>query len=378
MSAMHDDTGGFIGILGVSRDITARKEAEDSLSESEAKLRNIIDNSTNLFYSHTPDHQLTFLSPQTRQFFDCEPEEAMVIWTELATDNPINARGFEITQEAIRTGKRQPPYEVELIGKKGRRIWAEVNESPVTRDGKTIAVVGALKDITERKKMEKERHALDAHLRQQQKLESLGIMASGVAHEINNPLMGIINYADLIKERIEDGKLAEFAGEIMTEGNRIAIIVRNLLSFSRQDTDAYSLSYMRDIIDSSLSLVGSLLQKDQIGLALDIPEDLPHVRCRYQQIQQVLINLLTNAQYALNARYLEHDDNKIIRITAHPFESNGEGWIRTTVEDCGSGIPADVADRIFDPFFSTKPRHEGTGLGLGAIHAISHGFASQP
>ncbi|MBI4396061.1 MAG: PAS domain S-box protein [Elusimicrobia bacterium] len=130
--------------------------AEHRLKESEQKLRHIVEHSTNLFYSHTPDHVLTFMSPQTRQFFDCEPEEALVHWTEFLTDNPINQRGYELTQRAIDTGKRQPAYELELVGKKGRRLWVEVNEAPVVKDGKTVAIVGALIDITEHRRAEED------------------------------------------------------------------------------------------------------------------------------------------------------------------------------------------------------------------------------
>ena len=356
--------------IGVCTDITERRQAEEALSESEAKLRNIVENSTNLFYSHTPDHQLTFLSPQTQQFFDCSPEEAMGIWMKLATDNPINAKGLEITEEAIRTGKRQPPYELELIGKKGRKIWVEVHEVPVAHDGEIVGMVGSLTDITERKRAEAERLAMEAHLRQSQKLESIGTLASGVAHEINNPLMGMINYADLIGERVEDDTVKEYSQVIMKEGNRIATIVRNLLSFSRQEKETHSPAEIRDIIDNSLSLVGSLLRKDQITLDLDIPDDLPQVKCRSQQIQQVIMNLLTNAHDALNERYPEYDEDKIIRITARAFEKDGEDWIRTTIEDHGVGVPEDIAQRIFDPFFTTKSRAEGTGLGLSISFGI--------
>ncbi|MGQ0534761.1 MAG: PAS domain S-box protein [Methanobacteriota archaeon] len=136
------------------RDISERKRAEAALRASEERLRDIVEHSTNLFYAHTPDHRLTYVSPQTRQFFDCEPEEALTLWTEFATENPVNRLGLELTERAIATGARQPIYELELVGKKGRTIWVEVNEAPIVKDGETIAIVGALTDITERKRAE--------------------------------------------------------------------------------------------------------------------------------------------------------------------------------------------------------------------------------
>jgi PAS domain S-box-containing protein len=153
---VFDDTGELVAIEGIARDVTERVLAEERLRESEEKLRNIVDHSTNLFYSHTPEHVITYISPQSRVFLDCEPEEAMVRWTEYVTDNPANRIGFELTERAIKTGIAQPPYELELRTKKGRTVWVEVHEAPVVRDGKTVTVVGSLTNITQRKRAEEE------------------------------------------------------------------------------------------------------------------------------------------------------------------------------------------------------------------------------
>jgi PAS domain S-box-containing protein len=119
-------------------------------NRAEQRLRDIIEHSTNLFYTHTTDHVLTYVSPQTRQFFDCEPAEALIRWTEFLTDNPLNAEGLRLTELAIKTGKPQPPYQLELRGKKGRVIRVEVREAPVVQNGRTVAIVGSLTDITAR------------------------------------------------------------------------------------------------------------------------------------------------------------------------------------------------------------------------------------
>jgi len=137
--------------LQIAFDITARKEIENELEKSEEKLRNIVEYSTNLFYVHTPDHELTYVSPQSQHFLQCSPEEAMVRWTEFITDHPVNKRGFEATQRAIDTGERQAPFELKLIGKEGKTIWVEVNEAPLVEDGETQAIIGSLTDITKRK-----------------------------------------------------------------------------------------------------------------------------------------------------------------------------------------------------------------------------------
>lgn len=137
-----------IAVLGISRDISAQKRAEIELKKMSDKLSFIINNSTNLFYSHDINHKLTYISPQSRHFLQCEPEETMTKWTEFITDNPINKEGIKHTEEAIKTGEKQPSYNLELVGKEGKSIVVEVNENPVTKDGKTVAIVGALTDIS--------------------------------------------------------------------------------------------------------------------------------------------------------------------------------------------------------------------------------------
>ena len=133
-----------------------QKRSEEALRESEQKLRDIINHSSNLFYSYNTDYTLTYVSPQARHFLDCEPEAALVRWTDYLTGHPVNILGKAISRRAIETGVPQPVYELELTGSKGRKIWVEVSETPVVRDGKTIAVSGALTDVTERKKAAEE------------------------------------------------------------------------------------------------------------------------------------------------------------------------------------------------------------------------------
>lgn len=146
-----DENGTLVRFQGYLMNITERKRTEKILKENEQKLRNIFDNSTNLFYSHTTDHKLTYLSPQVKEILGYSQEEALMRWTDFVSDNPINEAGFKATQKAIETGERQPPYEMELIKKSGEKIWVEVREAPIIKNGKTESVVGALSDITKRK-----------------------------------------------------------------------------------------------------------------------------------------------------------------------------------------------------------------------------------
>ncbi len=242
---------------------------------------------------------------------------------------------------------------------------------PVAVDG-YVNVYGL--DITERKRLEAERLRLEARLRQQQKLEAMGTLAGGVAHEINNPITGIMNYAQLIADKAEPGsQAAEYAGEIIQETSRVATVVKNLLQFARQEKEALRPARLEDILEQTLSLLRAVLRRDQITLTLDVPAGLLPLKCRSQQIQQVLMNLLTNARDALNERYAGYHADKTIRLSIQPFEHDGRPWLRVTVADRGAGIPADIRERIFDPFFTTKPRDQGSGLGL----SISYGIAQE-
>ncbi len=140
-------------VRAMALDISEQKQAEMAFGESEEKLRMIIEHSTQLFFSHTPGNVMTYVSPQVREFLDARAEDAYRPWTDLLTDNPVNAIGVDLTRRAIETGERQRPFELELQTPRGRKLWVEVHESPVVEQGKTIALVGALTDITESKQV---------------------------------------------------------------------------------------------------------------------------------------------------------------------------------------------------------------------------------
>ncbi len=184
--------------------------------------------------------------------------------------------------------------------------------------------------------------------------------------------MGIMNYAQLIQDGMDEGSpLGEYASKIMVETDRIGTIVKNLLSFARQDKqESRSAARMSDIVNDTLSLVATVMRHDQITFTVDVPEDLPMIKCSSQQIHQVVMNLLTNARDALNEKYAEFDENKRIMITAHVLDKDGQHWIRTSVEDAGPGIFKEVRELMFAPFYTTKPKGKGTGLGLSISHGI--------
>jgi signal transduction histidine kinase len=292
-------------------------------------------------------------------------------------------RWREAVAAVLRDGERLE-LELEYLPPNAPSRWYAVRIAPIevdrglgrSRPDEPAATrrhaVAVATDITASKQAELEKRQLEAQLRQQQRLESVGTLASGVAHEINNPIQGIMNYADLILASSGRRELVEeFAGEINHESNRVATIVRNLLAFSRQDASAeLEDTQLGDVVEATLSLVHAVLRRDNIKVSVEVQSGLPPVRCRAQQIQQVVMNLVTNARDALKSCY-EDDYDSRKRIEIRVERDPRPQWVRICVRDFGPGIAADVLPRIFDPFFTTKGRYEGTGLGL----AVSHGIA---
>ena len=143
-------------MYGVARDARELKEAQGKLEETEQHLRNIVEHSTNLFYTHDVDGTLTYVSPQSYDFFGYSPEESKRNWEDFVTDHPENYKVFDFTERAIKSGKAQPPYELQIKKASGEIMWVEVNEAPLVKNGETTAIVGSLTDITDRKHYQQE------------------------------------------------------------------------------------------------------------------------------------------------------------------------------------------------------------------------------
>jgi len=161
----------------------------------------------------------------------------------------------------------------------------------------------------------------------------------------------------------------EYAAEILHEAERVATIVRNLLSFARQEGEPYMEASMASMVEHTLSLTAAVLRKEHIEVSVAIGEELPAVRCHPQQVQQVIMNLVTYCRDALNARYPAADPNKRLYIFATRIECDGESLLRTTIEDRSLGLGPEALERLFDPFDSSS-EHQGSGLGLALCHRI--------
>ncbi len=251
--------------------------------------------------------------------------------------------------------------------KDGREFIVHTVKTPVKdEEGNIVGILGIFWDITEKISMQMEA------IRTRQ-LASLGEMAAGVAHEINNPITGIINYSQIIANKsINGSRENDLAKRIMKEGERIAVIVRSLLSFARADDrkEKKSPVYIHEILSDTLTLTEAQIRKDGIILKLNVPPELPKVIVNPHQIQQVFLNIVSNARYALNQKYREAHDNKILEIFGEKIALDNCPYVRVIFYDHGIGIPADIMNKIMNPFFTTKPPGKGTGLGLSISHGI--------
>jgi PAS domain S-box-containing protein len=219
-------------------------------------------------------------------------------------------------------------------------------------------------DITE------QRHAEAESIRAGH-LASIGELAAGVAHEINNPINGIINYGQIVADKTGKGSLEnDTAIEIMKEGERIAGIVRNLLSFARYENDTKRPVRIHDIMSESLAVMQAQLQKEGILLKIHLPSILPEITVHFQQIEQVCLNVINNARYALNQKFIGKHEDKILEILAEQVIIDSLPFVRVTFHDHGTGMSEDLQNRIMNPFFTTKPRDCGTGLGLSISNNI--------
>ena len=203
------------------------------------------------------------------------------------------------------------------------------------------------------------------------KLAGIGELAAGVAHEVNNPITGVINFAQIL---LDSHNLNEtgvsIVQKIMKEGERIASITRNLLSFAKAEGNAHIPVNPVKVVEDSLALMLHQLRRDGISVETDFSKEVFSVIADHTQLQQVILNLISNSRYALNARYEGFHDEKRIEVSCRPESREGQRFVLISVKDFGTGLPQSLLERLFEPFFTTKPPGEGTGLGLSISYGI--------
>jgi two-component system NtrC family sensor kinase len=346
--------------------------AEEALRESEArygilsrKFQTILDGIQDGLVQISPDFEILWGNSRTATLLGMEEKEL------------LGEKCFNVFCHRDKPCDQCPARETFRTGEAGgTRIQPMGNRTLETRTfpirdpgGKTGSVIIVIEEVTEKFKFQQET-LRTAHL------ASLGELAAGVAHEVNNPINGIINYAQILADRLSEGSRdRDIAERIIREGDRIASIVRNLLSFARSDNRNRVPVTIKEVLLDALFLVQSQLRKDNITLIVDLDAALPDVVAFPQQLQQVFLNILNNAVYALNEKYSNDEDGKILELKGDRITREQKPFVRITFLDHGTGIPMGLADKILTPFFTTKPVGSGTGLGLSISYNIvaNHG-----
>jgi two-component system cell cycle sensor histidine kinase/response regulator CckA len=256
-------------------------------------------------------------------------------------------------------------------------MWVEVT-AHAQKEGDAIRVEALMRDVSERKRLEDQARDLYHQLLQAEKLAALGQTISGVAHELNNPLATILTWAERLAQRPADDQTRRGLAAILSESERAARIVRNLLTFARKRHTTRAMVDMNDVIRETLALRSYEQHLSNITIIDALASGLPQVFADPHQMQQVLLNLVINAEQAMIST---HGRGTLILRTWHDPE---RGAVVLEVNDDGPGVPDDLQPKIFDPFFTTKEVGKGTGLGLTVAYAIiqEHGgrltMKSQP
>ena len=249
------------------------------------------------------------------------------------------------------------------------RLWA-TRAYPIRDEQGTVkSVMEISTDITEKVTLKAQRMRANH-------LASIGELAAGVAHEINNPINGIINYAQILRNKAEKGsRVQDISERIIKEGERISFIVRSLLSFARERKEEKVPVHISEILHETLSLTAVHLKKNAVDVTIRLPEGLPRIKAHPQQMQQVFLNIINNARYALNEKYPQAHPDKIFMISGEEKQIGGRPYLQLVFEDHGTGIPSHALGKVIEPFYTTKPLSIGTGLGLSISHGliIDHG-----
>ena len=314
---------------------------------------------------------ITFVNPAGARMLGYKPEELIgQHWTDIV---PEDQRHVVEAADSRRREGISDRYELELVHRDGKRIIVIVSGSPIVdENGNLTGTMAVFTDITELKKAEQERIKLQQQLFQAQKLEAIGRLAGGVAHDFNNMLTAIIGHAELGLTKIHpDNPVYSDLKEILTAAKRSADLTSKLLGFARKQTVVPRVLDLNETISGMLSMLQRLIGED-IKIVWNPAKDLWKVRIDPVQVNQILANLVVNSKDAEAKTIIIETGNINVDtqlVEKHPYLAEGE-YVLLTVSDDGTGMDETVTQHIFEPFFTTKEVGKGTGLGLATVYGI--------
>jgi two-component system, cell cycle sensor histidine kinase and response regulator CckA len=369
----YDTNGTPLRITGTSLDITERKQMEQALQESEERYRAIFNNAAIGINLTDRDSHFLQVNSRSASMLGYTQEELKAL-TAFDITHPEDLELSIANFSALVDGKVDS-YSVQkrYLRKDGETVWAEAYVSAIhNQRGEFMANLGVIVDITDRKRAEQETERMRAQLLQAQKMEAIGTLTGGIAHEFNNLLTIVSGYAELLlAERKEGDPEHSDLQRIVHASHRGAALVRSLLAFSRKSEMNFAPVNLNREVEEVKKLLDRTLPKT-IEIELNLSHGLKTVEADSSQIRQLLMNL------ALNARDAMPEGGKLSIGTinlgeAHlsaPLGAKPGDYVQLTVSDTGIGMDGETLDRIYEPFYSTQGRADKTGLGLAVVHGI--------